>query len=186
MSRKYYCYVDETGQDTRGEFFLVSVVLVQATPREKLKNKLLRLEARSGKESLKWNGSGFEARICYLSGLLKIRELYGCLHFYYVNNSLDYSNIKAHAIVRALQNITQQYKVTILIDGFLTNKEKLIISQTLRKSEIRYRKIRGLETSDCFIRLADALAGFLRDHMEKQDYTEKIYSSLIKTGLLIE
>ncbi|GAJ05857.1 unnamed protein product, partial [marine sediment metagenome] len=106
--------------------------------------------------------------------------------FYYVNNSLDYSNIKAHAIVRALQNITQQYKVTILIDGFLSKKEERIISRVLHKSEIRFRKIRGLKMNDCFMRLADALAGFLRDHIEEQDYTEEIYGRLIRTGFLIE
>jgi len=184
--QKYYCYVDETGQDTKGEFFLVSVVLVEATLRESLKKRLLRLEVRSGKESLKWNGSSFEVRIYYLRGLFPIRELYGCLHFYYVNNSLDYSNIKAHAIVRPLQNITQPYKVTILIDGFLSKKEERIISRVLHKSEIRFRKIRGLKTNDCFMRLADALAGFLRDHMEEQDYTEEIYGQLITTGFLIE
>lgn len=186
MIEKYYCYVDETGQDTMGEFFLVSAVLVEARLRERLKNRLLRLEDRSGKELLKWNGSSFEVRICYLRGLFQIRELYGCLHFYYVNNSLDYSNIKAHAIVRALQNITQQYKVTILIDGFLSKKEERIISRVLHKSEIRFRKIRGLKMNDCFMRLADALAGFLRDHIEEQDYTEEIYGRLITTGFLIE
>jgi len=169
-----------------GEFFLVSVVLVEATLREKLKNRLLRLEARNGKGLLKWNGSSFEIRICYLRGLFQIRELYGCLHFYYINNSSDYSNIKAHAIVRALKNITQPYRVTILIDGFLTKKEERIISQVLHKSKIRFRKIRGLRTSDCFMRLADTLAGFLRDHMEEQDYTGEIYSWLIRTGSLIE
>lgn len=186
MTRKYYCYVDETGQDTKGKFFLVSVVLIGAKPREYLKSRLLELEDRSGKKSLKWNGSSFEARICYLRSLLQIRELYGCLHFYYVNNSLDYSNIKAHAIVRALQNITQPYRVTILIDGFLSKKEERIISRVLHKSEIRFRKIRGLKMNDCFMRLADALAGFLRDYMEEQSYTETIYRSLVKKGLIIE
>lgn len=186
MIEKYYCYVDETGQDTKGEFFLVSVVLVEATLRESLKKRLLRLEVRSGKESLKWNGSSFKVRIYYLRGLFPIRELYGCLHFYYVNNSLDYYNIKAHAIVRALETITKQYRVTILVDGLLREKEKRIISEVLHKSEIRYRKIRGLKTSDCFMRLADTLAGFLRDYIEKQNYTEAIYESLVREGVIVE
>ena len=27
MTQKFYCYVDETGQDTQGELFIVSVVI---------------------------------------------------------------------------------------------------------------------------------------------------------------
>lgn len=32
--RKCYCYVDETGQDTKGSLFLVSVVIVQSDRNE--------------------------------------------------------------------------------------------------------------------------------------------------------
>jgi len=32
MSKKYYCYIDETGQDTQGKIFIVSVII---TEREK-------------------------------------------------------------------------------------------------------------------------------------------------------
>ena len=30
MAHKVYCYVDESGQDTRGDFFVVAVVVVDA------------------------------------------------------------------------------------------------------------------------------------------------------------
>lgn len=186
MTRKYYCYVDETGQDTKGKFFLVSVVLIGAKPKEYLKSRLLKLEDRSGKKSLKWNGSSFEARTDYLNGLLEIKELYRCLRFCYFKNSLDYSYLKACAIARTLQGATGECKVTVLMHGLLKKKEQRIIPQVLRRSKIRFSKIRGLKKDDCFIRLADSLAGFLRDYVEEQNYTEVIYESLKKKGFIIE
>ena len=186
MTRKYYCYVDETGQDTKGEFFLVSVVLIEAKLRESLKRRLLELEDRSGKKSFKWNGSRFEVRVDYLEGLLEINELYHCLRFRYFKDSLDYSYLTACAIARTLQGVTGESKVTVLIQGLLKKKEQLIIPQFLRRSKIRFSKIRGLKRDDCFVRLADSLAGFLRDYIEEQSYTEAIYESLKKKGLIIE
>ncbi len=37
---KFYCYVDETGQDTAGRFFLVSVVLIDSGKKDELENQL--------------------------------------------------------------------------------------------------------------------------------------------------
>jgi len=186
LIQKYYCYVDETGQDTQGRFFLVGIVLINARARECIGNRLSELESKSGKGFLKWNGSNFKVRTNYLKGLLQIKELHGCLRFSYFKNSLDYSYLKSCAIERALQDITGEYKVTILIDGLLKKKEQQLIPQALRRSKIRFHKIRGLRRMDRFIRLADSLAGFLRDYMEEQSYTETIYRSLVEKGLIIE
>jgi len=46
---KLYCYVDETGQDTEGAFFLVVVVLVAGEVRERLREKLLKIEIGSAR-----------------------------------------------------------------------------------------------------------------------------------------
>jgi hypothetical protein len=51
--QKLYAYVDESGQDTLGELFLVSVV-VTGEAREGLRKKLRTIERASGKQTKKW------------------------------------------------------------------------------------------------------------------------------------
>lgn len=47
-----YAYVDESGQDTKGEIFLVSVVIV-STQRDKLRRRLQKIEEDTRKRSKK-------------------------------------------------------------------------------------------------------------------------------------
>lgn len=84
-----------------------------------------------------------------------------------------------------METIKQDYEVVILIDG-LVKKEREIISRLLRTSRIPYDKVRRGKTSDILIRLADSLAGFLRDWIEEQNYTEIIYKSFSKGGFIVE
>lgn len=43
-SKKLYCYVDETGQDTKGKLFLVAIVLEQQGQLIRIQNKLDKIE----------------------------------------------------------------------------------------------------------------------------------------------
>ena len=56
---KLYCYVDETGQDTEGRFFLVSVV-VTGVERDEMRTWLETVEKESGKGILKRTKASFE------------------------------------------------------------------------------------------------------------------------------
>jgi len=49
LMKKLYYYVDETGQDTQGKFFLVCVVVVDTTFRDRVEKRLLAMEKRSKK-----------------------------------------------------------------------------------------------------------------------------------------
>jgi len=42
VMQKLYCYIDETGQDTKGKLFLVSIV-IQEQEREELREKIERI-----------------------------------------------------------------------------------------------------------------------------------------------
>lgn len=60
--QKLYCYVDETGQDTEGQLFLVSVVVTEQE-QESFAHELERIEAESGKRHIhirKVRGAGDE------------------------------------------------------------------------------------------------------------------------------
>jgi hypothetical protein len=52
--QKLYCYVDETGQDDRSEYFIV-VTVVSESDQDALKESLLRLERQSKVGGKKWH-----------------------------------------------------------------------------------------------------------------------------------
>ena len=60
--KRLYCYVDETGQDAMGEFFILSVV-VSANDRDELVSTLEKIERSSGKGKVKWMESRHRARL---------------------------------------------------------------------------------------------------------------------------
>lgn len=50
--QKLYCYVDESGQDTRGALFVVALVIT-GEAREQVRTALQQIEERTGKHK-KW------------------------------------------------------------------------------------------------------------------------------------
>ena len=58
--QKLYCYVDESGQDTKGDLFLVSVVITEEE-RDELRRKLIKIEKTSQKGQRKWMQSEVDA-----------------------------------------------------------------------------------------------------------------------------
>jgi hypothetical protein len=66
MITKLYCYVDETGQDTKGELFLVAVLLKESSKLETLQKKLEKTERRTGKRQLKWKKTNRDTKKKYL------------------------------------------------------------------------------------------------------------------------
>ena len=69
---KLYCYADETGLDTKGEFFLVSVVALEGELREATEASLERIETRTKKYNRKWRGTEHDIRIDYLQDILQV------------------------------------------------------------------------------------------------------------------
>lgn len=60
----------------------------------------------------------------------------------------------------------QNYTVTVIIDG-LNDKEREVVRYQLKKLKIKYNKIRGMkDEQNIFLRLSDAMAGFLREVYE--------------------
>lgn len=63
--QKLYAYVDESGQDTKGIFFVVSI-LILGDEREKILRLLERFEKESGKKIMKWRKTRPEYRSRFL------------------------------------------------------------------------------------------------------------------------
>ena len=177
MMQKLYCFVDETGQDTKGKIFLVSVIIPGKKEKEELEANLLEIEKRSGKKSVRWGSTRPESKVAYLKEIFSLKILQGDIFYGVFKDTHEYVALTTYTIAQALSLKTQkQYQTTIIIDG-LNKKERERVMQGLRTLQIRYRKIRGLkEQASSILRLADAIAGFLRDYLEGQKYAKEIHS----------
>ena len=73
-----------------------------------------------------------------------------------------------------------------MIDG-LTKKDTEKIRIELRKLKIKYKNIRGMrDEQSVLLRLADSIAGFVRDYLEKKPYAEKFFKKFKNQEMLQE
>src|SRR3990167_1464281 len=174
---KLYCFVDETGQDTAGKLFFVAVVLKDIGNLVVLEEKLLSAESGSGKRKLKWKKVRKDIKKKYLNQILNINILKGSIFYSIYENTKEYSKLTSLTIAKAvLAKEDQNYTATVIIDG-LNEKERQVVRMELKKLKIKYRKIRGMkDEQSVFLRLADAMAGFMIEVYEEVDYTKPFIS----------
>ena len=74
----------------------------------------------------------------------------------------------------------------MFVDG-LSRSELRRFAKGLRALHIKVRKVRGVrDESDPLIRLADAVAGFIRDALEQKAYAQRLYQEALKRGVIQE
>ncbi len=176
--QKLYCYVDETGQDTGGKIFLVSIVIADET-REEARKKLRRIEDVAGKKRKKWTRATRGQRKNYIQQVIDIKELAGCLYYSKYEATRAYVDLSILSVAKALYDKAKApYEATIFVDG-LKRAERPRFGAGLRKLKVRVRKVRGArDQSDEFIRLADAIAGFVRDSLEGDQVMKTLYEKI--------
>jgi hypothetical protein len=184
--QKLYCFVDETGQDTEGAYFLAALV-ISGKECDDLRQRLIKIEQKSGKITRKWTHTPPEMKQAYLQGVFNEKEFYGKLCFQKFSQTTDYLTCIIAAIANGITRYAKQdYKAVILIDG-LGREERKIVGKRLRLRQIRTEKVRGArDESEALIRLADALAGFVRDADEGQFYARKFYRQAISNGIIVQ
>lgn len=182
--QKLYCYVDETGQDTLGEFFLVSVVVV-GNERDHLRSKLDAIEKRSGKGIKKWTKSTRKQRIAYMSEIVNNESLANHISFSHYTESRSYVDMTILSTAKAiLAAANETYEATVYVDG-MQRTEQRAFAAGLRKLNVHLHLVRGLtDQADEFIRLADAVAGFLRDSMEGDEEMQKLHKRASKNSII--
>lgn len=194
---RLYCYVDETGPDTKGEFFLVSVIALEGELREATEASLERIETRTKKYNRKWRGTKHDIRIDYLRDILQVNQLRGSIFYATYRGQTNYIPLIAQTVIKViilwLSAVTNRpvkvygdYQATIIIDG-INEAEQKRVKRLLKESHIRYNKVRGpKDESTALLRLADAMAGFLRDYHERKDYTDKLYRTFQRQEFIFE
>lgn len=161
--QKLYCYVDETGQDTEGDFFLVVVLVTSKETTSQLEAQLEHIETQSGKRKLKWHKTRPERREAYLRRVAQLDALQESIFYGSFSDTTDYLTCTAEVLISSIQTkATPPYQATIVIDA-LKDAEQTKIRQRMKQSRISYRSIRGLrDESSALIRLCDGVF----QHME--------------------
>ena len=182
--RKLYCYVDETGQDTFGDFFLVSV-FITGEERDLIQREVERIEQATGRGTLKWHKTAFEPRLAYLEALIRHPLFAGIACFSHYRDTTLYTDLTVLVTAKTiLQKACGDYKVTIFVDGLQRSQVKRF-AHGLRQLGIHVRKVRGLrDESDPLIRLADNIAGFVRDAIEGKLYAQRLYEEATQRSVI--
>lgn len=185
---KIYCYVDESGQDTRGSFFTITVFVISKN-KEQLGNLIEEIETKTGKRNIKWNKAIHSKRMDYLRKLISEVDLQGKL-FYSVYQGIEYDYFAILSIAKVINkiNIKKNQKISIYIDG-LTKTRAMKYGSELRKLGVKNCKVKGVrkDENNVFIRVADSLAGLIRLSIYKKDSESiKIFNKMTKLNALDE
>jgi|TARA_Y100000031_G_scaffold149449_1_gene187297 hypothetical protein len=95
------------------------------------------------------------------------------------------TTVSGRDLLKAILAIAgESYEATVYVDG-MQRTEQRAFAAGLRKLHVQIRLVRGLtDQADEFIRLADAVAGFLRDAMEGDEDMKKLYSRALKNSII--
>lgn len=184
---KIYCYVDESGQDTEGQLFVVSVVIA-SHEKQILEERLELIEQQTRKHTVKWSRTAKAIRRAYLERVLSVPELHGRILFAHYRNSKAYMDLTAQTIVNAISvSKVHDYKAVLLIDA-LPIAQAGRMGALLRHMGVTTKKVRGVrdEESNALIRLADAICGLVRDGTEEKGEMQRVFLQAIERGALIE
>lgn len=184
--QKIYCYVDESGQDTKGKLFLVSVVITDKD-KEILTRGLEKIERESGKGNRKWFNTNKKRRRLYIEQIIESGLFKNKIFYSKYNNTKAYVDLTILTTAKAILSETENlYRATILVDG-LVKTERFRFTAGLRKLKIKVYKVRGANNkNDSLIRLADAMVGFVRDYIEEDTDIDKLYKKAIARKVVRE
>lgn len=183
---KLYCYVDESGQDTQGELFIVAVVVVGTDARDELIALLEVIEQETTKGRLKWSNTNRTRRVEYIRNIVNLQLLVNKINFAYYNDTLDYLSLTVSTIEKAL-TITGEgdFTAIVLIDALPPSQTRRV-GNLLHQSGMPVKKVCGVrrEESDALIRLADAVCGWVRDSHAQQNELGVLFTQAIRSGIL--
>jgi Protein of unknown function (DUF3800) len=178
--QKIYAFVDESGQETEGALFLVSVVVTDQEY-ERINDVLIEIEARTGKKLKKWSKARFEYRVAYIEAIIAQPLFRDLIFFSHYTESQAYFELTVETTAKAIHHKDQEaHPATVVVDG-LRGRDVDRFKTKLRHLHVNVRKVRGArDESEPIVRLADAVAGFVRDFLEGQKYAIGLYGQAVR------
>ncbi|MCH8294110.1 hypothetical protein IH992_23770 [Candidatus Poribacteria bacterium] len=131
---KFYLYVDESGQDTEGVYFIVVVVILLQGIADELEKTVERIERETRKGKSKWRPTKFRVRTAYLTRITELPELEQAVFYISFPNTKDYTKLTAIAIAHTiLEKATGGYRAYIMVDGLKDKDRSQISKHYIRK-----------------------------------------------------
>jgi hypothetical protein len=186
---KIYCFVDESGQNTQGRVFVVSVV-VTAHKRNELFALCEQIEQVSGKRKDKWGKADHGERMKYLHHIFVDDRFKGCLRYEVFRQTIDYDTATIEGIVSSVKwgKPSGKFTTMVYIDG-LKKTKRHEYGARLRRFGLAVRKVQGVarDETNALTRLADAIAGFVLDALDGKSKEIKIlFKKAKKEGMIID
>lgn len=187
--QKLYCYVDESGQDTGGKFFIVAVVIL-GQEWDELTSLVEQFEQESGKGKFKWGKAAHRKRVEYLRQVFAERQFGEKLRYSVFRGKTDFDLATIMAIAKAVnwRKPVVNYAVNVYVDG-LSKSKRLEYSRQLHRLGVPIRQVRGItkDENNALTRLADAVAGLIRDAINDDNQEIKaLFDSGKRRGVLVE
>lgn len=178
--------MDETGQDTAGNLFIVAIVIIGSL-REELREILANIEKESEKHQKKWMKATRAQRATYIAKIIERPQFVNLLYYNHYQHTKNFFILTVRSTAQALHTHTKaSYEATILVDG-LPRTERHHFGSELRHLGVSVRKVRGIrDQSDEFIRLADAIAGLVRDALGGDELMKVLFEKTMDNHLLKE
>ena len=183
-SKKLYCYVDETGQDPRSNFFVVVVVIVVDNQQE-LEDKLLKLEKTSGFGRKKWKKSRSPERERFLDLVIKNKIALGTTYYGCYKKPVSFFLPLLQTLTKAIITmISEKYNCIIYVDG-IDQKKSRELTKALRFKGIKTGQVRSArDESEPLIRLADRWVGCIRASFEGDVESENLVARAMNKNYL--
>lgn len=165
---------------------MVSVVITEKEQQE-LRKKLEIIESQTKKRFSKWIKTKKDIKQKYLQKIIETNLFRDKIFFAQHIQTKAYTEVIIATTAKViLKRATKHYEANVYIDG-LSRAERRKFASGLRKLRIKVRKVRGArDQSEIFIRLADAIAGFVRDYLEKEKYAQELYQRAIQRKIIQE
>ena len=117
MKQKIYCYVDENGQDTKGEIFVVSII-VTGNERDELLALCEEIEVKSGKRKDKWGKANYSRRLDYLKLIFSSGNFKRKLRYSLYHKQVNYDLATIMGIAKAVHfKESNNYTTLVYVDG---------------------------------------------------------------------
>src|SRR5712691_11822192 len=101
MIEKLYCYVDETGQDTKGKLFIVSVVITKKD-RDGVIRTLHIIEEKTGKKYTKWHRTSQKIKQAYIQTVFEQEILKGRIFYSAYQDQTSYKALTVLSVASAI------------------------------------------------------------------------------------
>lgn len=182
--QKLHCFVDETGQDDRSDYFIV-VTIVSSSEQQELKDALLRIEQQSKIGLKKWHKLRTPEREAFLEMIVDAQLAKGEVFFGRYRKPLPYFLPMLETLTRAIKAVAaEDYQAVVYVDG-IDKKKASELTNALRLKGIKTKHVRGArDESEPLIRLADRWAGCIRGRFEGNVAAEKVVLHAIEIEYL--